>query len=108
MNKKDKPGTERHRDQQRADRGPVYHGQKDWDLSEDEAPRESLRDSAEKEATTNVEEADEVIADPGTRGAVFGKGGQGQVMRDEHDRDAKQPKGDTHRETGRSPGNRRK
>ena len=108
MNEKDKPGTERHRDQQRADRGPVYHGQKDWDLSDEEAARESLRDEASKEATSNVEEADEVIADPGTRGAVFGKGGQGQVMRDEQNRDAKQTKGNTHDEVGKSPGNRRK
>jgi hypothetical protein len=108
MNKNDKPGTERHRDQQRPDRGPVYHGQKDWDLSDEEAPREGLRDDAEKEATTNVEEADEAIADPGTRGAVFGKGGQGQVMRDDEDRDSKKTKAGAHDETGKSPGNRRK
>ena len=108
MSNKDKPGTERHRDQQRSDRGPVYHGQKDWDLSDEEAPRESLRVDAETEATTNVEEADEAIGDPGTRGAVFGKGGQGQVMRDEEDRDAKKTKASSHDETGKSSGNRRK
>jgi hypothetical protein len=80
--KGNKPGTERHRDEQREDRGPVYHGVRDWTLAEDEADREALNIPAEEEATPDIETADEQISDPGTRGANFGRGGVGIVERD--------------------------
>jgi hypothetical protein len=81
----DKPG-EVHADEQRPDRGPTYQGG-DWDLSDEEQPREALDRPAEEEVESNVERADEELDDPGTRGAVFGKGGKGLVERDEQDLD---------------------
>lgn len=83
MGPKDKPGTERHRDEQRADRGPVYHGSSDWDVAEEEAGREALDEPAELEATSEVERADQELADPGARGAALGRGGVGIVERDD-------------------------
>jgi hypothetical protein len=89
-----KPGTERHRDEQRAYRGPVYHGG-DWKDADEEADREALRVPAEEEVRSAVETADEEITDPGTRGAVLGRGGVGIVERDEDTSPDDQPKGES-------------
>jgi hypothetical protein len=77
----ERPG-ELHRDEQRPGRGPVYHGG-DWERSEEEKGREALDLSAEQEAESDVETADEELTDPGTRGAALGRGGKGLVERDE-------------------------
>lgn len=45
--------------------------------------REALDVPAEEEVRNDVERADEELDDPGTRGAVFGKGGKGIVQRDD-------------------------
>lgn len=81
----ERPG-EIHRDEQREDRGPTYHGG-DWDLSDQEHGREALDEPAEREAESNTDRADEELTDPGTRGAVFGRGGQGLVGRKDENRD---------------------
>jgi len=81
----ERPG-ELHRDEQRHDRGPVYHGH-DWDTAEHEAGREALDETAEEEAESNVERADEELTEPGTRGAVFGRGGRGLVGRNQDEPD---------------------
>ena len=75
------PAGERKRDDERPDHGPVYHGG-DWSKADQEDGRESIDLPAEEEARDDVERADEEIEDPGTRGAVFGKGGVGIVERD--------------------------
>ncbi|HVK76564.1 MAG TPA: hypothetical protein VM734_24730 [Kofleriaceae bacterium] len=80
-----RPGSERYRDEQRANRGPVYHG-RDWKDADGEAGREALRIPAEEEGTPVLELADEAITDPGTRGAVFGRDGKGIVAREDFDR----------------------
>lgn len=75
---------ERRRDEQRDGHGPVYHGG-DWSKADAEHGRDALDEPAEQEVTSDVERADEEIQDPGTRGAVFGKGGKGIVERDMED-----------------------
>lgn len=45
--------------------------------------REALDVPAEEEVRNDVERADEELDDPGTRGAVFGKGGKDIVQRDD-------------------------
>lgn len=76
-----RPAGERRRDDARDDHGPVYHGG-DWSQADAESGREALDASAEEEVRTDVERADEELDDPGTRGAVFGKGGKGIVQRE--------------------------
>lgn len=79
---KDKPGTELHRDKQRDDRGPVYHGSRDWDLADEEKGREALDEPAELEATDEIDRADQELQDPGARGAALGRGGTGITERE--------------------------
>lgn len=75
------PPGERRRDDERESHGPVYHGG-DWSKADHEEEREALERPAEEEARDETERADEELDDPGTRGAVFGKGGKGIVQRD--------------------------
>jgi hypothetical protein len=75
---------ERKRDDERESHGPTYHGG-DWSQADNEHGRDALDESAEQEVANDVERADEEIEDPGTRGAVFGKGGKGIVERDMED-----------------------
>jgi hypothetical protein len=93
-----KPGSERHRDEQRQDRGPVYHG-RDWKDADEKPTREALREPAEDEGTSPLDQADEQLDDPGTRGANFGRGGVGLVERDDERSDAADPTHD--RKSGR-------
>jgi hypothetical protein len=76
------PAGERHRDEQRSDRGPAYHGG-DWSKADQEDGRSAMDLPAEDEVRSDFDRADEEISDPGTRGAVFGKGGRGLVERDD-------------------------
>ncbi|HVV84163.1 MAG TPA: hypothetical protein VHE35_13905 [Kofleriaceae bacterium] len=78
------PAGERRRDDARDSHGPVYHGG-DWSKAdrEDSEGREALDQPAEEEVRSDVDRADEALDDPGTRGAVFGKGGKGIVERDD-------------------------
>lgn len=75
---------ERKRDEERESHGPTYHGG-DWSQADKEHGRDALDENAEQEAASDVERADEEIEDPGTRGAVFGKGGKGIVQRELED-----------------------
>jgi hypothetical protein len=77
------PGSERHADQQR-EGGPRYHGS-DWEQAAEDEERGRLTEPQSADTRTELEAADEEIADPGTRGAVFGRGGKGIVERDEPD-----------------------
>lgn len=77
------PGGERHRDEQRDDRGPVYHGARSWEAADDEADREALRVPAEDEVEDTDTDPNEQLADPGARGAAVGRGGTGIVERDQ-------------------------
>jgi hypothetical protein len=72
---------ERRRDDERESHGPVYKGG-DWSKADTEHEREAHDLPAEEEVRDEVERADEELDDPGTRGAVFGKGGKGIVERD--------------------------
>lgn len=72
---------ERKRDEERESHGPTYHGG-DWSEAETEHGRDALDIPAEEEVVSDVARADEELDDPGTRGAVFGKGGKGIVERD--------------------------
>jgi hypothetical protein len=76
-------GSEREADQQR-EGGPRDHGS-DWQQAteDEEHGRRAVAESAD--TRTEHEAADDEIADPGTRGAVFGRGGTGLVERDEPD-----------------------
>ncbi len=76
------PPGERHRDEQRSDRGPVYHGTRDWGTADEEADREALRIPAEEEVEDDDADPNEDLADPGARGAAIGRGGTGIVERD--------------------------
>jgi hypothetical protein len=78
---KQAPAGERRRDDERDSHGPVYRGG-DWSQADDEHGRDALDQPGEQEVANDVERADEEIEDPGTRGAVFGKGGKGIVERD--------------------------
>jgi hypothetical protein len=79
----DQPAGERRRDDERDGHGPVYKGG-DWSKADQEGDRgEALDLPAEEEVRSDTERADEEIEDPGTRGAVFGRGGVGIVERDE-------------------------
>lgn len=78
---KNRPG-ERARDEERDDRGVVYHGA-DWDRADEEHERGALDIPAEEEAESDIERGDDEITEPGARGANFGKGGKGIVERDE-------------------------
>ncbi|KAB2898294.1 MAG: hypothetical protein F9K40_11575 [Kofleriaceae bacterium] len=78
---RNRPG-ERQRDEERDDRGVVYHGA-DWDRADEEHERGALDIPAEEEVASDIERGDEEITDPGTRGSNFGKGGKGIVQRDE-------------------------
>lgn len=53
-NKQDKPGTEIHRDAQRGDAGPQYHG-KDWDKAEGEPRPGIVRDDETARPGVSVE-----------------------------------------------------
>jgi hypothetical protein len=77
------PGSERHADQQR-EGGPRYHGS-DWEQAAEDEERGRLTAAESGDTRTELEVADEEIADPGTRGAVFGRGGKGIVERDQPD-----------------------
>ena len=76
---------ERRRDDERGSHGPAYKGG-DWSKADAEGDRgEALDLPAEEEVADPVERAREEIEDPGTRGAVFGKRGEGLVERDRAD-----------------------
>ena len=85
-----RPGSERYRDEQREERGPVYHG-KDWKDADDEPDREALRIPAEEEVKSDAQLADEELTEPGRRGANLGRGGRGLVERDDGEVDGDEP-----------------
>ena len=69
----EKQGGEKEADEQR-EGGPRYHGA-GWEKADQEPARPG------DDTSGNLADADEKITDPGTRGAVFGKGGKGLAQR---------------------------
>lgn len=78
---RNRPG-ERKRDEERDDRGVVYHGG-DWDGADEEHERGALDAPAEEEGESDIERGDDEVTEPGARGSNFGKGGKGIVQRDD-------------------------
>jgi hypothetical protein len=79
--KHNRPGEVK-RDEERDDRGIVYHGA-DWDRADEEHERGALDQPAEEEAESDIERGDGQVSDRGARGSDFGKGGKGIVQRDD-------------------------
>jgi hypothetical protein len=83
-NPTDKRGSEVAADAARHAGGPRRHGESWEEAAEDEQRGDPNRLEGKNEHEAN----DEAIQDPGTRGAVFGRGGQGLVERDEPEDEA--------------------
>ena len=77
------PGSERFADQAR-DGGPRYHGA-GWQQAAADEGRGRVTGADSADTRTALEQADDEIDEPGARGAVFGRGGQGAVQRDQPD-----------------------
>ena len=95
------PGSEREADQQR-EGGPRYHGT-GWEQAAEDEQKGRIAEPDSADTRSELEAADEEIADPGTRGAVLGKGGVGIVERDQPDDPAGTQQEREKREHGATP-----
>ncbi len=98
------PGSERYADETR-EGGPRYHGT-GWKQAEENGKRGRVTAPDSADTRTDLEAADDEVDDPGARGAVFGRGGQGAVQRDQPDDPAGQSEARDARHGGGPHGHR--